>query len=122
MEIREFKDEDLKDYEIVNESGSTRKGFYHRSTLLKGGVEIETDTVNYLNRTWESYEFQSCMCGVVRKAKEHWEDYYLAKFKNENSISRMTAKRKEEFEKYLAEIEIIDTYNTMLTELSLYSY
>ena len=120
MELRKFKDKNLANYTIVNESGSTSRGFYHDSILMLGSNEIERNRCNYLNRTWECYRFQTSMMGVVRKARDHWEEYYLSKFKNDNEINRMTKKKKEEFEEYLKNKKEIITYNNMLKELELY--
>lgn len=119
MEIRRFRDKKLVDYIVVNNSGNTRTGFYHESILFLGDNEIERSRCNYLNRTWEYYRFQTSMTSVVRKAKEKWERYYLAKFKNEHDINRMTSKRKEEFEEYLKDKDEILTYDMMLKELEL---
>lgn len=120
MELRKFKDKDLQQYLIVNESGSNSRGFWHDSTLFLGDNEIAHNRAHYINRTWECYRFQTSMFGVVRIAKEYWEKYYLAKFKNEHNYNKLTAARKEEFEKYLNEQKEIIIYNKMLKELQLY--
>jgi len=57
-----------KDIEVVCESQRTRSGFRHLATLMRNGIEQETGKCIYQNRTWESYEFQSVLNDVVRKA------------------------------------------------------
>lgn len=42
----------------------TRNGFRHEAVLWVGGVPEKMVKINYLNRTWESFEYQS----VIRKA------------------------------------------------------
>lgn len=54
--------------EVVCESQSTRSGFRHLAYMLRDGNEIATGKCCYLNRTWESYQFQSVLFEVVRKA------------------------------------------------------
>lgn len=43
------------------------KGFAHKVILRKNGVEIERNSVQYYNRTWECYQYQSAMHGCVQK-------------------------------------------------------
>lgn len=120
MEIRKFKDKDLQNYLIVNDCGSNSRGFWHDSTLFLGDNEIEHYRAHYINRTWECYTYQTSMTAVVRTAKDHWEEYYLAKFKNEHNYQKLTPKRKEEFQEYLKDKKEIITYNKMIKELQLY--
>jgi hypothetical protein len=55
--------------EIVCNYENTRNGFRHRATLLLNGNDVDMTTEHYLNRTWESYEYQSVMYKLVRKTK-----------------------------------------------------
>jgi len=48
---------------IVCESQSTRTGFRHIAVLFINGREVERQKCCYINRTWESYEFES----VIKK-------------------------------------------------------
>lgn len=54
-----------KDYQVVCESESTRNGFRHVATLLYHGNEYARTTKSYLNRTWESFEFESILLKIV---------------------------------------------------------
>jgi len=53
--------------EIVANFEKQRDGFRHRATLVLNGKEVDETTVHYINRTWESYEFQSVMEKLVDK-------------------------------------------------------
>jgi hypothetical protein len=56
----EYKVFPLKDgYQIIARWEKTRNGFRHVAVLMKDGYEIGKAKANYLNRTWESYEYQS---------------------------------------------------------------
>lgn len=46
---------------FVNVSKPTRSGFKHITDVYVDGNFILTQTAHYLNRTWESYRFQSVM-------------------------------------------------------------
>lgn len=54
--------------EIVCKSEKTRNGFRHLATLCINGNEQETAKCTYLNRTWESYEFQSVIQKLIEKS------------------------------------------------------
>ena len=57
-------------YSVVCESSDTRNGFKHTATLLTNGRDTgETVKCNYLNRTWESYEYQSVLYKLIQKSK-----------------------------------------------------
>jgi len=50
-----------KEYEIEAYWQRTRNGFRHVAILKKNGVEVDRARANYLNRTWESYEYETVM-------------------------------------------------------------
>ena len=58
------------DFKIVCNSESTRSGFRHIATLLKNGREIEKTKICYLNRTWESFEFESILNKLINQNEE----------------------------------------------------
>jgi len=47
--------------QAVADYGKTRNGFKHEATILKNGSEVGFAKVNYLNRTWEAYEYQTAI-------------------------------------------------------------
>ena len=51
------------EYEAICEWKKTRNGFKHEATLLRNGEEVARAKECYLNRTWESYEYET----VLRK-------------------------------------------------------
>lgn len=57
-------------YSVVCESSDTRNGFKHTATLLTNGRDTgETVKCNYLNSTWESYEYQSVLYKLIRESQ-----------------------------------------------------
>lgn len=52
---------------IVGNTESSRNGFRHRAVLYLNGQSVDQATVHYLNRTWESYEYQSVMQKLIDK-------------------------------------------------------
>ena len=72
-----------KELEVVCNSESTRYGFRHLATLMRDGREVQDGKCTYQNRTWESFEFQSVLYEVIRKAHKNkiisWEEEKLCK-------------------------------------------
>jgi hypothetical protein len=56
--------------EIVAEYKNARDGFNHVAKLYINGVLVDETKTHYINRTWESYEYQSVMQELVNKTKE----------------------------------------------------
>ena len=57
-----------KNIEIVCDYKNTRNGFKHIVTMFKDNQEIENAKICYLNRTWESFEYESVIQKVLGKA------------------------------------------------------
>lgn len=100
MEVRKFKING-NEYEFVNESGNTRCGFYHKTSLFKSNGDsswkVSERKVNYLNRTWESYRYQTSMsCALSEYCNDRYERL-LNDFKSNRGYVKMTKKRLEEF-------------------------
>ena len=64
---RQFKINDK--ISIVCRFGDSRDGFNHFATLYVNGVEVDQVKIHYINRTWESYEFESVLNKLVDKTK-----------------------------------------------------
>ena len=81
---------------IVCSWQSTRNGFKHVATVFDGNYRVSTATVHYLNRTWESYTYQT----AIRCACDNWiascEERIFSLKKMETGLSRLSAKRKAE--------------------------
>ena len=109
---------ELLGFTFVNEAKNTRDGFCHISHLFNEyGREIATGRVNYLNRTWERYEFQTSMKKAVSKALDETIDYLRDVYKIDCQIKRMTKKHQEEFERLLAGRDDIKALNEVLNAL-----
>ena len=54
-----------KKYSIVCEWQNTRNGFRHVAILHLDGKEIYRTKKTYINRTWESFEFESVLIKLV---------------------------------------------------------
>ena len=52
---------------IVGTTHNTRTGFRHLVKFIVDGKEIESRSVSYYNRTWESYDYQTAIRELLRK-------------------------------------------------------
>jgi len=46
---------------VLCRTDNTRNGFKHTATLFINGSERESAKICYMNRTWESYQYQSVL-------------------------------------------------------------
>ena len=56
--------------EAVCEWKKTRVAFKHVATLLRDGREVLEVKINYLNRTWERYTYESVLYKLLEKSKK----------------------------------------------------
>lgn len=53
------------DYKIICNWVDTRSGFKHTAILYKNGLLVFETKICYLNRTWESFEYESVLKKVI---------------------------------------------------------
>lgn len=88
--------------DFKNEYKSSRSGFSHTSRLYhESGNLLAEAKCNYLNRTWESYPFQSSMKQAVAKAIENEIKTQQAQM----GIKRLTKEKRAEIEAYSSTIQ-----------------
>ena len=114
MELRK-----IDSFTFVNETEGTRNGFRHISHLFNDltGAEIASGKVNYLNRTWESYRYQTSMREAANNAYLERADYLKYLFKENKGISRITKKYEDEWIKVLNGDETLKSYIKLLAEI-----
>ena len=70
-----------KNLEAVCEWKKTRVAFKHVATLLRDGREVIDVKINYLNRTWERYTYESVLYKLMEKSKPFLSGDEIVKFK-----------------------------------------
>lgn len=106
-------------YFFVNETKDTRSGFKHTSILLrKGGSEIARHNCNYLNRTWETYRYQTSMRSVISNLIENLQELALREYKRDNNIGRLTKQKKDKILKELEKEKQMREYRKIYKELN----
>jgi len=74
-----------KTYSIVCDSVSNGPGFKHIATLTRNGEQIDSTKVQYYNRTWERYTFQTILRKMIDQTNE-LTDKEKRRFKNTTRI------------------------------------
>lgn len=100
MEIRKLSVNGIE-YEFVCVCSSTRSGFKHSISLFKNNYQISEGVCHYINRTWECFSYQTAMLTAVQNELNHIRERLLYYFKRENNYTKLTDRRKQEFEKQL---------------------
>ena len=77
--------------EFKNSYGKTRSGFYHKTELYIDSKFILECKLSYLNRTWESYRYQS----VMKQALDNALESEILREKNLKGIKRLTKQLRE---------------------------
>jgi len=93
------------EFEFMCSSRNTRNGFAHDARVFIDGRSYPSDqaTCNYINRTWESYCYQTVMQRLANAQATKYAARELDDYMKERGYKRMTAKRKNEFAQYLDE-------------------
>ena len=116
MEIRKIT-VNGNEYEFINHSRSTRSGFAHDTTLFKGNYSIGEASCHYLNRTWECYRYQTVMKRCISDIINRKEARYIAEYKANNGIKRLTADKRDNVIREFYEQENIKELLTVYKEL-----
>lgn len=83
-------------YEFANKSFSNYNNWGHTSKLFKNNYLMSENKSIYLNRTWESYEYQSCMKGCVYNLIDEELKELVSNYKSSNGISRLSKEKRQE--------------------------
>lgn len=101
-------------FTLVCETWTNRTGWGHKVTLYRNNtVMIDTNTIRYYNRTWESYLYQSAIKGLIYNVMQALKNAAKETFKALNGYKVITKKRASEFVMYLNQDKEYMMYNTL---------
>ena len=83
------------EYKFVNKPWSTRYSWGHTSALFIDGILTSGANARYYNRTWESYQYQSCMVMAIDNLISTLLTDYINEYKEREGIKRLTAERRK---------------------------
>ena len=85
-------------WQFYCESYGNRSGFVHHVELYKGkfsSIAVSTAHIQYYNRTWEHYRYQTAMLSCISKMKERILKSGVDFWKKENGKTRIMKSQKE---------------------------
>ena len=89
--------------EFKNSARNTRGGFAHDTQMFIDGILEMTNSAHYINRTWESYAFQSVMRQAVYLRIEEERNKLVNEWKATNNKQRISKDVKESLTNELIE-------------------
>ena len=101
------------EYTFVCEYRNSRSGFSHLCDLYEDGYPVARYKAHYLNRTWETYRYQTVMIGAVNNLIETNKRALKELFCEQHGYKKLTEKRREE----LNEVYVCDPKIKRLEEL-----
>lgn len=116
MEIKKYT-VNKKTYEFINEYRNTANGFKHTTHLFIDDNEVVDVSVNYINRTWEKYTYQTSMLEAIYSAIKQRELRLEDVFRRRNNITRMTKDKREELERIKKDDVLLKEYQKVLKKL-----
>ena len=79
----------MKTIRFKNSYESTRGGFRHTTEVYIDDVLMHKSKCNYINRTWESYEFQSVMKNALCEMIDARKVEIKAEYKERTGTKRL---------------------------------
>ena len=84
-------------YELINNSWSTSRSWGHETNLFIDGKHSGKNRATYLNRTWESYQYRSCMTNLIDRLQDEQIDAYIDNKKKWEGIKRLSKDKRAEW-------------------------
>ncbi|MGL5689737.1 MAG: hypothetical protein ACRDD8_02860 [Bacteroidales bacterium] len=106
-----------REFEFLCYSKSTRNGFKHECDLFIDGRRFTSAKINYLNRTWENYEYQSVMKIAIDQVIASAEEHAKFQVKNELGVLRMTKKANEMLSERMNDNQLVVDCREILKQL-----
>jgi len=84
-----------KNYRVTAKSWEKSRSWGHKATLIKDGSILNTVSIRYHNRTWESYEFESVLLRVVEDYKQNELKEFI-KARTNSKLKELSKKKKDD--------------------------
>ena len=106
-----------KDITIILESKSNHCGFKHIATLIYGYSERLKTSIQYYNRTWERFTYESIINKIINIQIENIERLQKTIYKESNNIKRLTKEKEKEVLKVCDSIEFYKQLKALKTKI-----
>ena len=82
-------------FTFVNETWETSRSWGHRTLLFRNGAKVGEHKIRYYNRTWERFQYQSCMGECVYQIMTNMILTGIETYKRKHNVSRFKRGEKE---------------------------
>ena len=89
-------------FRIQNYYDDNRSGFNHTSVLFMDGLRLGEARLHYINRTWETYAYQTSAESAISDYVSYLRDGAARRYKLNHNIGRFTKTHKDNFEREFA--------------------
>ena len=117
MEVHKIVVSNGAEYRFINEWRNTSSGFKHTTEVFRDDSYLTNRSNHYLNRTWESYQFQSVMRNAINDLLGWMLKEYLEAYKEEHDIKRWNEALKEEVTQACKQQDRWKEYQELLNRL-----
>ena len=100
------------EYSFNNEVWSTSRAWGHHTEFMINGEVVSKCKLRYYNRTWESYQFRSCMRQSVHNYLDKLLEERIFEYKKEHFIKRLTQARREVVEEKF-KVDYLELYELL---------
>lgn len=103
------------DYSIVADSWETSQAWGHKASLvINNSFTASENKITYLNRTWESYQFQTVMKNILSEYADKLIQEDIVRYKTKHGIKRMSKEQKRDLMKENKEVQgLLKYYKTL---------
>lgn len=111
-----------KNYTFLNYTTYNYYGFKEHSELFINNYCLHSESIQYYNRSWQVYEYQSSMRKCINYLIEELEKDLKKEFKTINNIKRITKEKEKELKKYYKTSKVLKEYKTILKKIEVNRY
>lgn len=86
---------EFRNFKVTAETWETRNAWGHRAYLYYNNNLVNTNKITYYNRTWESWQYQSVIRGVIYNYIDTLSNIAFRKYKEQNNKKRLTQLEKQ---------------------------
>lgn len=84
-----------------------RYNWGHKVQMIVNNRIVSENKIIYYNRTWETFNYQSCMNGAINLYYNDLFNEYITEYKQENGKKRLTQTEKEQLKKAFNKLDNI---------------
>ena len=100
-------------WQLVCDMWETSRAWGHKVNLIKNGYDYGEHKVRYYNRTWERYEYETCMSDAVATLYEKELNQFINRWKEKNNVIRFKKGQKSEVINLFNQEEIAQDLKTL---------